>query len=630
MKRIAVVNKEKCKPSKCNNECIKRCPVQKTGKRVIEIVDIEDLGNQQTPQIGKITNKNKIAKIVESLCNGCNQCVKACPFNAITIVNLPKERKEDIIHRYRPNSFSLYRLPKLKKNCVSSIIGENGIGKTTVVDILSGKYLPNFEDFTKDPTHKEIFKRFAGTEILNYLKDLYSGNLIFSIKEQKIKKMIKGNEQKTVNEIIQENDINLTGKILESFDNFKLNKLLENKISTLSGGELQKLLCWITCTKPANVYIFDEPSNFLDIKQRMEVGKLIKELASVNTYVLVIEHDLSMLDYMADRVNVIYGQPSVFGIVSIDSMSLLNGLNEYMEGFIKCDNMRIRPEAFNLKIRNEISEGKDLKDSKLENSNFTYNSTIIEYPNFKLIIPQGNINLNGSINVILGENGVGKTTFMNYISSNDDMGISYKRQHINPIIFMNKDNIYPTVKELFYNNIKNQYINPVFKTDVLETLDMKSLEDRTIDELSGGELQKVSICFTLGTPANIYLLDEPSSNLDIENRLKCIKAIKRFSRNSNKCVFIIEHDITMAVALSQEENSKILLINSVNNTDNDINNEIKNCKISEPLSFNEGINAFLKEMNITMRISGCGRPRINKSGSQMDTEQKNKGTYYGI
>jgi len=133
------------------------------------------------------------------------------------------------------------------------------------------------------------------------------------------------------------------------------------------------------------------------------------------------------------------------------------------------------------------------------------------------------------------------------------------------------------------------------------------------------------ICSTLGKPANIYLLDEPSSNLDIESRLQCIKAIKKFANNSNKCLFVIEHDIMMCVALSQELNSKILLVTK-NKKDNC---EVKKCIISHPLNFKEGINAFLKEMNITMRISGHNRPRINKPNSQTDREQKKNNTYYG-
>jgi ATP-binding cassette, sub-family E, member 1 len=625
MKRIVIVDKNKCRPLKCNKECIKRCPPQKTGKEVIEIIDIEDINNNINNNIAKKeTNKNKIAKIVESQCIGCNQCVTACPFGALKIVNLSTENADNIIHRYNPNGFRLYGLPLMKKNCIMSFIGENGIGKSTIIDILSGKIIPNFENFNKKTTDKEIIKKFNGTQMVNYFNDLYSGKLIFSIKEQKIKYMINKFENMTVKEYLEYKNINQENNYIESFNNLKLDKVLNNKICTLSGGELQRLLCWITCNIKADVYIFDEPSNFLDIKQRIEIAKLIKNLNNPNNYIIVIDHDLSMLDYISDEVNILHGKSGAFGIIS-NSMTLANGLNDYMDGYISSQNIRFRDHSFNLRSNNEIMniDTHNIKNEK-NIHDLIYENKIIEFSNFKLNIVSGIIKLDGSINVILGENGVGKTTFMNYIASHKDLGISYKKQHINLEDFINNDGTYPTVKELLYNNIKNEYINPVFQTNVINVLDIKSLECKLISELSGGELQKVNICYTLGKPANIYLLDEPSSNLDIENRLKCITAIKKFSNNSNKCLFVIEHDIMIAVSLSQEINSKILLIKEINTINN-----IKNCEISIPLTFNEGINLFLQEIGITMRLSGHNRPRINKHNSQMDKEQKKNGVYYG-
>ena len=146
-----------------------------------------------------------------------------------------------------------------------------------------------------------------------------------------------------------------------------------------------------------------------------------------------------------------------------------------------------------------------------------------------------------------------------------------------------------------------------------------------MDELSGGELQRVEIVLCLGKPADIYLLDEPSANLDIEKRLNVIKIIKNFISNNNKSVFIIEHDIVMSVAFSQECNSNILLVKQIS-----CENDVKICAISEPLTFTTGINRFLELMGITMRISGHNRPRINKLNSQLDKEQKTNGNFYGI
>jgi ATP-binding cassette, sub-family E, member 1 len=594
MGRIAIIDKNKCKPSKCKQECIKKCPVQRGGKQVIEIMDIEDLG------------KNKIAKINESLCTGCNMCVKVCPFNAIKIINTPDEQANDIVHRYGENGFRLYKLPELKTNRVLTLIGQNGIGKSTIVDILSGQCIPNFEIF--DGKEINLGKKFKNNTLKKYFSDLKADKLTFSIKPQKIRSVIKEHDI-TVQEYIQLFDLIVN----EKFIDLELHNLINNELNTLSGGELQCLLCWITANKNANVYIFDEPSNFLDIKQRMKIGAMIKDLCTWNTCVLLVEHDLSLVDYVSDEIDILYGKPGAYGIVN-ESSRCSTVINEYLDGYLSNSNTRFRDNAFSLlpyvNLKNTI-----VKSSEL----FFYDETIIEYPGFSLHVPRGNVDLNGSINVILGENGTGKSTFIKYLVQNN-LSVSYKDQYSN-IKQYRVNEQYPTVLELLYGNIYN---DPQFKSDVVNILNIEPLENKFINELSGGELQRVLICKTLSQPANIYLLDEPSANLDIENRLSCIKAFKKYANKSNKCLFIIEHDIMMAVSLAQEVHSKILFVKK-----DRIEDGIKYCHVSEPLDFNTGINTFLEEIDITMRLAANNRPRINKYNSQIDKYQKSVGCYYG-
>jgi ATP-binding cassette, sub-family E, member 1 len=632
--RIAIVNKERCKPTKCQKECMKKCPPMRNGKKVIELVDIEDIYSPAVASVfndATTNNKHKIAKIVESMCIGCNGCVVACPFDAIKIVQLPKENPKEIIHRYGLNGFRLYRLPIMKKNCVQSLIGQNGIGKSTILDILSGTLTPNFERAatTIINTSQHIINHFKGTVMMNYFKDLYSSKLTFSFKSQKIKSALQSaNKTMLVRDYIVQHDLSFE---TSTFCELGLDVLLDNAVHTLSGGELQRLLCWMTAAKKADVYIFDEPSNFLDVKQRLIVAKMIRSLVSSDTYVLIVEHDLSMLDYISDEINILYGEPGAYGIVS-NSLSISNGLNEYLEGYLSSQNIRFRSEPFHLSPLSQIgSTYAGLTLTATGTNTLTYAAQTIRHPGFILHIPAAKLQLGSAIHLILGENGVGKTTFMNSIVAANKSSISYKPQHTNLARFAHKDGTYPTVLELFYRHIRTAYLEPTFQTNVSKLLDMKPLENRGLDELSGGELQRVMLCFALGTPAAIYLLDEPSSNLDIETRLACIKVVKRFSQMSDKAIFIIEHDIMMAVSWAQEPGSSILFIRKTAEEAAATTKFVKSktCQVSEPMNFKHGINAFLKEMNISMRISGHNRPRINKMNSQMDTQQKNSEMYYG-
>ena len=119
--RVAVVDKQLCRPNKCNTECVRFCPRVRGG--VLDTIKIDE-------ETGK-------AIISEELCTGCGICVNKCPFKAIRVVNLPEELKEVCVHQYGLNSFRLYRLPVVRLGKSVGVIGRNGVGKSTALSILS-------------------------------------------------------------------------------------------------------------------------------------------------------------------------------------------------------------------------------------------------------------------------------------------------------------------------------------------------------------------------------------------------------------------------------------------------------------------------------------------------------------
>ena len=151
--RIAIVNGDRCKPKKCRQECKKFCPVVRTGKLCVEAA-----------------KDAKIAWISEQLCIGCGICVKKCPFDAINIINLPKDLSSMTTHRYGPNTFKLHRLPNPRPGQVLGLVGTNGIGKSTALKILAAKLKPNLGRFDEPPDWAEILQYFRGSELQTYFQ----------------------------------------------------------------------------------------------------------------------------------------------------------------------------------------------------------------------------------------------------------------------------------------------------------------------------------------------------------------------------------------------------------------------------------------------------------------------------
>jgi len=588
--RVAVLDQDLCQPKKCGLECIKYCPVNKSGADCIVLNE----------EINK-------AQIDEDICNGCGICVKVCPFDAITIVNLATELATDKIHQYGQNSFRLYKLPTPKKGEVVGLLGRNGMGKSTVINILSGNLKPNLGKYEVPPEWDEILEYYSGTELKSHFEKIKNNQINASIKPQQvynIAEMFGG----TGKDLLEKyDDRGVSNQLIKALS---LENSVEQNVKELSGGELQRLAVAVASAKDADFYFFDEPSSYNDIYQRTSVARVIQDLAKIGKSVMVVEHDLTLLDYVSDLIEVLYGVSSAYGIVS-NVLSTKVGINVFLDGYLPNENVRFRDKKFTFDVSSTAGQ-------------FTEGETVIgypvlekKYPNFSVTVEPGQIR-KGEVLGIMGANALGKTTMMKMIAGAEkpDLGsldkkikIAYKPQYLLNDVDVDVVSLLNKANEGLIEGSQEE-------EQIVDPLKIKKLYNKSIKNLSGGELQKVSIAACLLQKVDLYALDEPSAFLDVEDRIAVAKFIQQFTRSFGKSAMVIDHDLQLLDLISDS----IVIFHGTPGI---------NGNASSPLSKVDAMNQFLQSLDITFRRDEKSkRPRVNKENSRLDKTQKASSNFY--
>ncbi|MBI5797873.1 ribosome biogenesis/translation initiation ATPase RLI [Candidatus Woesearchaeota archaeon] len=589
VKRIAVIDKEKCNPIACGDFlCIRMCPLNRAGKEAI------------------VKGPDGKAQINEDIAtDACQVCVNICPFGAIHMVKLPEQLTQRPVHRFGKDSFVLYNLPLPSFGTVLGIIGRNGIGKSTALKILAGALQPNLGDVGVEHTMDDLMKMYKGTEMQKFLEKIKDGEIKLAYKPQAVDVILRQAQGK-VKDLLKK--VDQRGKLNEVIEALDIQQIQDREMSQLSGGEQQRVAIAATVLKDANLYFFDEPASFLDITSRIKVAKLIRSLADANHAVVVIEHDLATLDYISDQLQILYGEPAVYGILS-QLKQVRRGINEYLDGYLPDDNIKFR--------NYKIVFNKGIEKTEKQPVLFDWPELEKKFASFHIKITPGELQ-QGNVLTITGSNGLGKTTFLKMLAGiiKPDKGkldskikIAYKPQDLAPEA--------GTVKE-WLDRVAKHHDNGWFKQNILEKLNLQSIINNNISQLSGGELQKVYIAITLSLKAEVYAFDEPSAFIDVEDRLKVAEVIKDFMTKNDTCAIVVDHDVQFLDYIGDA----MLVFKGTPG---------KEGVVMGPLTKKEGMNEVLKMLGITYRMDKeTKRPRINKPGSQLDQEQRKKNQYYYV
>jgi len=493
----------------------------------------------------------------------------------------PSELDEEPVHRYGDNAFSLYGLPTPKPGNVTGILGPNGIGKSTAVHALAGEMVPNLGDYESEGDWERVLDRFRGTGLQNYLQSLKEGDVTVARKPQyvdQIPNQFDGNTR----ELLERTDER--GALDSLIDRLNIRPVMDQPIDSISGGELQRVAIAACLARDADFYFLDEITPYLDIGQRMIVARLIRELAdddAAERSMLVVEHDLAILDLLADTLHVAYGEPGAYGVVT-DPKSVRNGINEYLKGYLDNENMRIRPSAIT------FEEHAPRVSSRSE--------TLIEYPElsksygdgeFELHVEGGEINRSegarrrrperdrevDACEAVRGLVGTGRGEL------DFALDIAYKPQYI--------DIDQPMRVDVFLSSITDDFGSSYWNTEIAQPLQLDRVMEQNLSTCRAGSASaspsrrvspKTPICTFSTSP-----LRTSTWNSGCARRRRSAG-----TENHDATVMVIDHDIYMIDLLAD----RLMVFDG---------EPAERGHATPPQEMRDGMNEFLADLDITFR-----------------------------
>ena len=586
MARIAILLTERCHPKECQWECQAYCPPVRMGQECI----VEG-------PLGKPI-------ISETLCIGCGICVHKCPFDAIKILNTPEADASEIVHRYGYNGFRLYRLPVPPAAGITGLLGPNGTGKSTALRVLAGVEVPNLGDYEHPSGWGPVLERFRGTSLHAHFDRLARGELRAVVKPQYVDRL-------------SETDATIAGHVGDgpraraAVDDVGLSAKADRRLSELSGGELQLAALARTLATDADLYLIDEPSSYLDIVHRLRVARLLRSLGERKS-VIVVEHDLALLDYLADQAHLIYGEPAAFGVIT-HPLAMRSAVNTYLTGYLKDENVRFRTEPVRFVAHPP-------RPSSRANVLVRYGALAKTFPAFALRTSPGEIAKGETIGIV-GPNATGKTTFVRMLAGAEapsegappeGVTVSYKPQYLKATqTWSLRERSVALAGDPTFDG-------RTFERELVPGLHLEEVLDVALTDLSGGELQRAAVALALARPATLYLLDEPSAYLDADERMAMARLLRRQVERQAASALVVDHDVYFLDLASDA-----LLV--FRHPDGELARGLG----EGPFPMREGMNRLLREVDVTVRRDAeTLRPRINREGSVLDREQRAKGEYY--